>query len=352
AAAKGDRDELWRVKQGHLAVRYAFLACWSQLRRECLGAGETWPLPLSRKAVAEEWLAEATNPGPEGWTPMTFSNERGQTPQAFFEIVKTDVSDPMGTIALGTGTASLLGGDMTDPADAVVDRGSYAGDDSEAKLRPLKSTWVDMKCFPANPPGEPAHQRHPYQSWQDFPACSIFLNKPEQRKWYVGFKDGGYGGPTSEKPYFVAVKFAKPFVLTHFTITTAGDMPDRDPRSWSIQASNTGKDDDWTDVLVCNADSRDSSPLRETPRCETSLFTSFTSADMKQVVSPDDAKKIEAKLKGQKIGVAHFTRPAKPYAWYRIAITACFNGNGMDVANAARPPGFALGQVEFFGVPK
>jgi hypothetical protein len=209
-----------------------------------------------------------------------------------------------------------------------------------------------MKCFPANPPGEQAHQRHPYQSWQDFPACSIFLNKPEQRKWYVGFKDGGYGGPTPEKPYFVAVKFAKPFVLTHFTITTAGDMPDRDPRSWAIQASNTGKDDDWTDVLVCNADSRESSPLRETPRCETSLFTSFTSADMKQAVSPDDAKKLEARLKGQKIGVAHFTRPAKPYAWYRIAITACFNPNGMDVANATRPPGFALGQVEFFGVPK
>ncbi|MEI7838130.1 MAG: DUF4838 domain-containing protein, partial [Planctomycetota bacterium] len=178
AAAKGDADQLWRVKQGHLAVRYAFLACWSQLRRECLGAGEKWPLPLSRKAIAEEWLAEATNPGPEGWTPMTLSNERGQTPQAFFATVSTDVSDPIGTIALGTGTASLLGGDMTDPADAVVDRGSYAGDEPEAKLRPLKSTWVDMKCFPANPPGEQAHQRHPYQSWQDSPAVAIFLNKP------------------------------------------------------------------------------------------------------------------------------------------------------------------------------
>ncbi|MCY2926642.1 MAG: hypothetical protein NT031_14620, partial [Planctomycetota bacterium] len=140
-----------------------------------------------------------------------------------------------GHVELGAGNASLLGGDLTDPEDDAVDRGSYGLDLPEAKLRPEKTNWVSMKCFPANPPGTPAHQRHAYQSWLDNPACAIFLNKPEQRKWYVSFADGGYGGPTEDSPYYAAVQFAQPYVLTHFTMTTAPDMPGRDPLVWAIQ---------------------------------------------------------------------------------------------------------------------
>ncbi len=350
-AAKGDPDQLWRVKQGHLAPRYAFLACWTQLRRECLAAGGKWPLPLSRKAVAEEWLANATGPGPTGWEPMIRSNERGQTPQAFFETVNSDVSDPVGAVSLGVGNAGLLGGDLTDPEDDVVGKESCAGDQTEEELKPLNANWVGMKCAPANPPGTPAHQRNPYQSWQNSPAAAVFFNKPENVKWYVGFVDGGAGGPTAENPYFVSVKFAKPFALTHFTITTSQDMPDRDPRSWAIQGSNTGDGKDWEDIYRCNADGRDGSPLRETPRAETLLFTSFTSADMAQVVTPADAKKLEAKLKGQKLGIAHFPKQTKAYTWYRFVAFSCFNPNSNTAPDATRPPGFALGQLEFFGKP-
>ena len=350
-AAKGDPDQLWRVKQGHLAVRYAFLACWTELRRECLASAGTWPLSNSRQAVAAEWLANATGPGPAGWEPMIRSNEREQTPQAFFDSVNSDISDPVSALSLGFGSAGLLGGDMTDPEDDLVGKGGYANDLPEDQLRPEKANWVDMKCSPANPPGTPAHQRHPYQSWQDSPACAVFLNKPDTMKWYVGFIDGGAGGPTDKEPYLVSVKFAKPFALTHFTITNSNDMPGRDPRGWAIQASNTGDDPDWLDIYRCNSDDRSGSPFRETPRCETVLFTSFTTADMAEVASPADVSKIEARLKGEKIGIAQFPRVSKAYPWYRFVAYSCFNPNSDSAEDATHPPGFALGQLELFGKP-
>jgi hypothetical protein len=261
------------------------------------------------------------------------------------------VSPPAaGHVSLGTGNSGLLGGDLTDPEDDVGDRGSYGGDLPEEQLRPEKGNWVSMKAYPNNPPGTPAHQRHAYQSWQDAPACAVFLNKPEARKWYVGFKDGGYGGPTKDSPYYVAVQLPHATVLTHFTLTTSPDMPDRDPLTWVIQGSNTGQDNDWTDVYRCDAQDRQSSPLRDAPRCETTLFTSFTSAAMAKSVSPADAKKLTARLKGKAITKADFTRPAA-YTWYRIAITSCFNPSSTEVPDPARPPGFALGQLELFGVP-
>jgi len=254
-------------------------------------------------------------------------------------------------VPLGTGNASLLGGDLTDPENDIVDRASYGQDLPEDQLRPEKGNWVTMKAFPSNPPGTPAHQRHAYQSWQDSPAVAIFLNKPQERRWYVGFKDGGYGGPTEDSPFYAAVQFAKPIVLTHFTLTTGPDVPGRDPLVWAVQGSNTGEEDDWTDIYRCDASGRDTSPLQETTRCETTLFTSFTSGDMAKSVSAADAKKITAKLKDKAIDKADFVRPAGAYAWYRVAIFSCFNASTMDVPDATRPPGFAISQLELFGVP-
>jgi len=253
---------------------------------------------------------------------------------------------------IGTGKAGLLGGDLTDPQDAIQEREpvAYAQDRSENELRPLNAAWLRMKSAPTSPPGTPPHQRHAYQSWQGAPACSIFLNNPEKRKWYVGFKDGGRGGPTRAEPYYCAVEFRNAFILTHFTLTTAPDMPDRDPKSWAIQGSNTGKDDEWTDLYTCNAPDREGSPLRANPRCETTLFTSFTSADMAKAVSVKDLRKFEARLKGRNLEKADFAVPARPYRCFRIAVYSCFNANTMQVEDVTKPPGFALGQVELFGV--
>ena len=82
-AAKNDPDQLWRVRQGHLAVRYAFLVNWAALRKECSRAKAQWPLPSSRKEVAAAWLSVATGKGPQGWSPMTHVSEGGPPPEKF-----------------------------------------------------------------------------------------------------------------------------------------------------------------------------------------------------------------------------------------------------------------------------
>ncbi|MHB9106955.1 MAG: DUF4838 domain-containing protein [Armatimonadota bacterium] len=88
SAVARDPERLWHVRQGHLAVRYAFLANWDALREQCRQSGQAWPLPESRQAVADAWLAVITEPGPRGWTTMTHVNEGGLTPQAFVAALK------------------------------------------------------------------------------------------------------------------------------------------------------------------------------------------------------------------------------------------------------------------------
>ena len=254
-------------------------------------------------------------------------------------------------VHVGTGDGGLLGGDLTDPKNVVVDTEDYSGG-TEEQLKPPKSDWVSMKCSPTSPPGTIAHQQHPYQSWQNSPACAIFLNKPSSRKWYVGFKDGGRGGPTEADPYYAAVELKSPAKLTHFTITTSPDMPGRDPKTWAIQGSNTGEDNDWTDIYRCDATGRGDSPLRESPRCETTVFTSFNTLGISTGTKPADGRNLKAALKRtrQKIEEPDFPREKTSYKWFRIVITSCFNANSLTYDDFNRPPGFALGQVEFFGL--
>jgi hypothetical protein len=93
-AAQNDPELLRRVRIAHLPVRYVWLAQWTKLREECQKAGEKWPLPTSRKAVTDEWLAVATAAGPKGWTKITHLSEGGLTPQAFVARFATDPPEP------------------------------------------------------------------------------------------------------------------------------------------------------------------------------------------------------------------------------------------------------------------
>ncbi|MCY2925736.1 MAG: hypothetical protein NT031_09900 [Planctomycetota bacterium] len=256
-----------------------------------------------------------------------------------------------GSVRMGTGNGSLLGGDLTDPDNKLNAEGDYAGGKSEQESRPAAATWVTIKTAPLSPPGTAPHSRHAYHNWQGQPACSIFLNEPQKRVWYVGFKDGGFGGPTQETPYYTAIQLKNAYQLTHFTVTAAGNMPDRDPKSWAIQGSSTGEDDDWTDIYRCKNEDRTGSALRESPRCETTLYVSFTAKTMDKVVTPADAKKLKAKLQGLNITRADFAPQTKAYTWFRVVVYSCYNPNGMDVEDFNRPPGFQLGQLELFGTP-
>jgi hypothetical protein len=82
-AAKNDPERLWRVRLSHLPVRYVWLNRWQSLREECDQVKGSWPLPASRKTVADEWLALATGRGPAGWAKITHLNESGLTPETF-----------------------------------------------------------------------------------------------------------------------------------------------------------------------------------------------------------------------------------------------------------------------------
>jgi len=257
----------------------------------------------------------------------------------------------MAHVSLGTGNASLIGGDLTDPQDKVAPSDKNPSEGlPEAQMLPKNATWVKMTCAPVSGPYAIPHQRHPYQSWVGAPAAAIFLNRPEQMKWYVSFKDGGYGGPSREDPYFAAVQFKDAFVLTHFTIMPGGpDVPDRDPKEWALQGSNSGQDDDWTDIYVCSAKDRAGSAFKEGSRVETFLFTSFNSGGLARAVTPADAKKLRAKLGAKTIAKADFVRPAKTYTWFRIAVYSCFNPSAVNWIYRATGS-FYLGQLELFGV--
>ncbi len=286
-------------------------------------------------------------------------------------------------VNLGKGSASLLGGDLTDPEDDVVDSANYGAGNSEEYMRPANGNWVTMKSSP-NTKDKPL-QMHAYQDWQNCPPCSIFLNHPESRKWYLGFLDGGNGGPTEAAPYYCAVELTNEVALTHFTITTSPDMPDRDPKKWAIQGSMTGKDGEWTDIYVCDPTNRSDAVFKEDGRTTTYLFTSFTTATMAKWCGAEDARKITAKLAEVKstaklvagkstaklvagkptaklvagkptakpgdgnVTKADFPVQPKAYKWLRFVCYSCFNPNSLTYADFNHPPGFALGQVELFG---
>lgn len=139
-AVKSDPTLLWRVRQGHLPVLYAFLTRWSPLRRDCLRAGGAWPLPASRKAVADAWLATATGAegAPPGWTPMTRINEGGVTPQAFVARFAVDPSDPQALPARNAAPpvpADIPGADRKTAVDVQDDAARLYRDGELAEVR-------------------------------------------------------------------------------------------------------------------------------------------------------------------------------------------------------------------------
>lgn len=126
-AVKGDSDRLWRVKIGRLAIRYVILSRWNGLRAEALRLGMKWPLAESRKAVADEWIALATGPGPKGWSAVTHMNESGLKPQAWIERFALDPPAP--ELLVRESAAGL-------PSDIAIAQGArvISIQDSEARL--------------------------------------------------------------------------------------------------------------------------------------------------------------------------------------------------------------------------
>ena len=121
---------------------------------------------------------------------------------------------------LGVDATSLLGADLTDP-EGDGDEAAGAADPSW--------NWVGITS---------SHE--PFFDGGEG-AFNIFDNQVGGgvAKWCCD-------DPTPGNPVWVAVQFPRPVSITHFTITSGNDSPDRDPTDFAIQGSDDGAS--WTDI--------------------------------------------------------------------------------------------------------
>ena len=114
---------------------------------------------------------------------------------------------------LGTGTGELLGGDLTDPED-----------DGE----PDEDKGYDAKFSSNEEPGFGGGEF----------SFNVFDNRlgPINDKWCCG-----KGGGIPKEGLWIMAEFEEQYALTHFTVSSANDVPARDPTVWEVQGSNDGK---------------------------------------------------------------------------------------------------------------
>jgi len=201
-------------------------------------------------------------------------------------------------LVLGTGSGALLGGDLTDPDNNI--------DDNVAGNPPYFGTGYDWVAAYSNmethfSPGGPSNEA----------ALDLFDNKVggSSDKWY----DGGANA-------WVAVQFDMPYVLTHFTVASANDVPGRDPDIWRIQGSNdstNGADGTWNDVFIYN---NDGTSIWGATRLQVVLFESPLGPNAPAAGSED------------------YTIP-NAYSWFRYQSNSVVN------------TGHQLSEIELFGVP-
>ncbi len=114
---------------------------------------------------------------------------------------------------LGTGTAALLGSDLTDPENN--------GNDATATGTNFNWTTITSSSEPYFQNAANAGEG----------AFDVFDNKVGggEAKWCC-----------DPAPQWLTVQMPADLSLTHFTITSSNDTPERDPRVWSISGSNDG----------------------------------------------------------------------------------------------------------------
>ena len=144
---------------------------------------------------------------------------------------------------LGTGTESLIGGDLTDPEDdgaADADEGYNA-------------------IFTAN--------EEPGFGGGEF-SFNVFDNRlgPGNDKWCCG-----RGGGIPEEGLHITAELEEAYILTHFTLSSANDVPARDPTVWEVQGSNDGET--FTTIYAHDGDSV------WTERLQVALFEAGTDFD-------------------------------------------------------------------------
>ncbi|MDX2418317.1 MAG: hypothetical protein QNK19_12730 [Xanthomonadales bacterium] len=136
------------------------------------------------------------------------------------------ITDAFASTILGTGTAALIGGDLSDPTNSLD---NTAGTTTASAIPTL---WVSASAT-SEPGFSPAEGNER--------AFDIF--------------DNTIGGGTakwccSPAPQSMAIELYEQYVLTYFTIASGNDVPMRDPDIWSIDGSNDGVN--WTPIYTYN----------------------------------------------------------------------------------------------------
>ena len=148
--------------------------------------------------ISKTWLAIVTT----GLLSLGLPAQAQTTPN-----VRVDV--------LGIGAESLLGGPLTDPEGDGLDAAGGATDPSW--------NWAGIDAS-VEPDFEGAES-----------AFNIFDHKVGGGADKMCCDD-----PTADVPVWVAVQFKQAVALTHFTVASGNDSPDRDPTNWAIQGSKDG----------------------------------------------------------------------------------------------------------------
>lgn len=152
-AASGDADLLARVRVGHLPVRYAMLRDWSRLRYEAWEQNLDWPLPESRKAVAEDFAAVAKGGPGKPWTVVNPLRESGLTVEKFVADLGPDAPSALGPpppkrLAKARPPADLenaaLRGavDLQDNLAILAKPGEWAEVRPDAAASDLRAVWM------------------------------------------------------------------------------------------------------------------------------------------------------------------------------------------------------------------
>jgi hypothetical protein len=167
---------------------------------------------------------EAT-PGQKGWGGLGVHsivyNGKDPTETALVTLGASQTT----TEILGVGAESLLTSDLTDPQNDGVEADG-----------PTSPTWNWVGITSSHEPSFDNGEA----------AFNIFDNLVGggNDKWCCD-------DPTPAAPVWVAVQFANPVSLTHFTVTSGNDAADRDPIDWAIQGSADGAS--YTDIYRFNA---------------------------------------------------------------------------------------------------
>ena len=186
---------------------------------------ETGTNPLDNDSDDDGLLDGVENPD----LPFVDSSQPGSNPNLWdtdgdlrndaYEIANN--SDPgniasftdLPTVSLRPG---LIGGDLTDPEDDGIDTEDSAG---------INFNWVGITSS-----SEPFFTDATVGGSNEG-AFDVFDNKVGggEAKWCCN------GAPQD-----LTVEFADPVSITHFTMTSSNDSPERDPFNWEIQGSDDG----------------------------------------------------------------------------------------------------------------